>query len=402
MLLPCSPCCEPGCGVPDGKPRTDPKDEGTWVPAGTWTGVGGVTWTFTPNPGDDSGATWFFYGSAGTSKPGGGATAQEQQDWGNLCNWYSSKTTTPSSTSSLPTVLDKRATRLPDKDSVIHVYTDINNESVGDQTVKTAFFWAKQLAGNSGLTTTSAAHDSPFGAVFHFGSVGSLAEVNGGALIVNGINSGQINGGCHVYRIAYSGSVVNGGVINGPADFYGSTNTGTVNGLGRFRGRTDLSPSGATNSVGSTVDGGAEFYHRSLNYGTISNGVTYFHDDSSNRSGGIAQDGARFYNSSDNVQGTVNGGAEFHDASSNGNFGTPDIGVVNGGASFFDSSVNLPAGRVNGGAVFNDAACSRRAIGNYSAVPCAKKFVAHPTDLPTCNGTAPAACSNAVLTCGCG
>lgn len=398
MFLPCRPCCVT-CGVSDGKPRTDPKDEGTWVPSGTWAGVGGVTWTFTPNLGDESGETWFFYGSLATSAPGRGATAAEQTDWGNICNWYSNKTSTPSSTSSLSTVLDKRATRLPDEDSVIHVYTDINNESVGDQAVKTAFFWAKQLAGNSGLTTTNAAHDSIFGGVFYFGSIGSLAEVNGGALIINGTNSGQINGGCHVYRIAYGGSVGNVGTINGPAEFYGSTNGGTVNGLGKFFG---LSPSGATNAFATTVNGGAEFYGASINYGTIENGITYFYDDSSNSSGGIAQNGARFYSSSDNVEGTVNGGAEFYDTSANGGFGTPDRGVVNGGASFFDSSRNWPSGRVNAGAIFNDAACSMREIGNYYAVPCTRKFVAHPTDLPTCNGTAPAACSNPVLGCGCG
>jgi hypothetical protein len=35
------PVLRRGCGVADGKPRTDPANEGTWVPSGTWRGVGG-------------------------------------------------------------------------------------------------------------------------------------------------------------------------------------------------------------------------------------------------------------------------------------------------------------------------------------------------------------------------
>ena len=73
MLLPCRPCCK-GCGIADGKPRTDPETEGTWVPSGTWVG-GGVTWTFAPNTSGAGGETWFFFGSAATSKPGGGRDA---------------------------------------------------------------------------------------------------------------------------------------------------------------------------------------------------------------------------------------------------------------------------------------------------------------------------------------
>jgi hypothetical protein len=59
---------------------------------------------------------------------------------------------------------------------------------------------------------------------------------------------------------------------------------------------------------------------------------------------------------------------------------------------------------VNGGATFNDAACSTQFSGGFPNCPGAGRriFVAHPTDLPTCNGTAPDGCANAADTCGCG
>ena len=78
------------------------------------------------------------------------------------------------------------------------------------------------------------------------------------------------------------------------------------------------------------------------------------------------------------------------------NFGS----LINGGAVFNDTSDNL-GGTVNGGAVFNDAACSQWDIG-YPDAPCTRKFVAHPTDLPTCNGTAPDGCATPFASCGCG
>jgi len=344
MFLPCRPCCATeGCGVSDGKPRTDPKDEGTWVPSGTWTGVGGVTWTFTPNPGDESGETWFFFGSTTTSKPGGLANAAERRDWGNICNWYSNKTTTPSSTSSLSTVLNKRATRLPPADAVVHIYGQVDTRSVGDQTVKHAYFWSGTLfgdfAGGSGLTATLSAHDSTGGVVFNASSVNLRSEVNGGA------------------------------TLNDSSDNL----TGTINGGAVFNSASD-------NTGSSVVNGGATF-----------------NDFARNVTGGIVNDGAIFNNSSANISaGVVNNGATFNDTSSNSS------ATVNGGATFNDQSFNNALGTVNGGATFNDDSCSQRIKGDFFAVPCTRQFVTHPTDLPTCNGTAPAGCDNAADTCGCG
>jgi hypothetical protein len=341
----CSPCC--GCGVADGKPRTDPKDEGTWVPSGTWRGAGGVTWTFTANPGDESGETWFFYGSPSTSRVGGGATIQEVRDWRNLCNWYSNKTTSPSDTSSLTTVLDKRATRLPPDTAVVHVYSELSTYLNGPETAKNVYFWstgslffdnARFLGLGAGLeselTATSPAYDSAGGVVFN----NLFAQVEGDAII---------NGGA-----TFNNNTLNNGVVNGGATFNSSTNAGVVN-------------------------DGAVFFGTSVNASSTVN------------------DGATFNDNSVNDVGTVNGGATF-------NNNTLNNGVVNGGATFNDNSVNETTGTVNGGATFNDAACTKRFVGSFFASPCTRKFVAHPTDLPTCNGTAPDGCANAADTCGCG
>lgn len=345
-------CCGESCGVADGKPRTDPVNEGTWVPSGTWLGVGGVTWSFVANPGDDSGETWFFYGSASTSKVGGGASTAEQRDWWNICNWYSNKTTSPSDTSNLATVLSKRATRLPPESAVVHLYGFVDTSRLGPATVKNAYHWSGRFVSTAEATTTSAAHDGPYGFVF---SGGNQGVVNGGALFVNDFAGSEND-------IA---AVVNGGSV-----FYKGSNAGTLN-------------------------DGSEFYGGSFNAGTVNGGAT-FYDLSSNQTGAAVNGGAAFYDLSNNGAGaTVNGGAGFYDSSGN-------TGTVNNGATFNHNSENGQFATVNGGATFNDAACTRRTTGNFFATPCSRKFVAHPTDLPTCNGTAPDGCANSADTCGCG
>lgn len=423
----CSPCCG-GCGISDGKPRTDPKDEGTWTPSGTWTGVGGVTWTFTANPGDESGETWFFYGSSTTSKVGGGATTAEQRDWGNICNWYSNKTTSPSSTSSLTTVLNKRATRLPPTTAVVHIYSNVNTTTVGPQTVKNAYFWGGSFLDSSSLTSTTSAHDTSHCNVFLNSSQNSSGStINGGALFLNfAFNTGSgttVNGGASLYggsKNAFGvvttgaknllGAVINGGAdlheysrneatINGGATFSDESgnNAGTVNDSATFNNTSFASGAGGTINGGATfnndsrqlfatsgaqptVNGGATFNDASLNFGVVNDGAT-FNGTSSNRTGtGTAE---------------INDGATFNNNSYN------EL-VVNGGATFNDNSYNAATGTVNGGATFNDAACTLRVIGNFFATPCTRQFVAHPTDLPTCSGTAPDGCANSADTCGCG
>jgi hypothetical protein len=315
----CSPCCGPqGCGVSDGKPRTDPATEGHWVPSGNW-----VTWTFDPAPSTTDGGTWFFYGSAATSKPGGSATLSEQRDWGNICNWYSNKTTTPSSASSLAIVLNKRATRLPPEDAIVHIQSPVRAPASMSISVKNAYFWGYRLFSQSVLSVTSSAHDSQGGCVFGLNAVADESIVNGGATF-----------------------------------------------------------SGSSETDGSTINGGAEFYNTSR------------HNQSS-----VVNGGAVFYGSSANANNTViNDGAVFNDLSINGS-GT----TINGGATFNDSARNFSQG-VNGGATFNDGARSHSFVGSFANCPGVGRriFVAHPTDLPTCNGTAPDGCASAADNSGCG
>jgi hypothetical protein len=369
----CSPCCQEDeelvCSLTDGKDRSDPKDEGTWVPSGAWRT--GVTWSFTANPGDESGETWFFYGSAASSKLGGGATTAEQRDYGNLCNWYSNKTTAPSD---LPAgdaldTLNRRATRLPPSNAVIHVYTELNTTSTGPVTVKEAYFWSGTTSATSGntaalvdastLTATGAAHDSPGGVVFS-NRVGGNFSGNREDCTIN------------------SGAAFNYGAVNSPS--------GTVNGDAVFNNLTGSPTFAATN------DG-------------IINGDAVFNDDSQNRTipllppaPSLISGSATFNNTAVNF-GAISNGAVFNDSSENGN---STNAVVNGGAIFNDSAVNRANATVNGGATFNDAACSTREIGSFFLSPCTRRFVAHPTDLPICNGTAPNACVGLAITCGCG
>tara|TARA_S200002703_G_C3792622_1_gene244617 strand:- start:320 stop:1795 length:1476 start_codon:yes stop_codon:yes gene_type:complete len=491
MFLPCRPCCEQGCGVADGKPRTDPETEGTWVPSGTWDG-GGVTWTFVPNTSGTGGETWFFFGSIATSKPGGNATPAERQDWGNICNWYSNKTTTPSSGASITTVLNKRATRLPPTDAIVHIYSPVSTNLTGPVTVKNAYFWGVReivaFTSTSELTASSPAHDSDAGSVYYASSPyrarnngtinggahfirlgensGSAAVANGGATfrsICLNTDGATVNDGASFFSSSRNESLVNGGavfnsgindvlgVVNGGAVFNaGSGNVGgTVNGGATFNdssqnaGGVATVNGGATfndasrNYAGAVVNGHGTFNGTSLNTGSavvndgatfndsttnttdaIVNGGAVFNGNSISTNRAIVYDGAVFNGSSRNYSdSTVNGGATFNDSAANFAFATVNGGAtfndfssnngyatVNGGATFNNASVNGSPGTVNGGATFNDAACSIRTVGVFANCPGLGKriFVAHPTDLPICNGTAPDGCNNASDTCGCG
>ena len=341
----CSPCC--GCGVADGKPRTDPKDEGTWALTGDWATSQAnetISATFTANPGDSSGVTWFFYGNGNTSAVGGNATTEQIQDWGNLCNWYSSNTLGLSGRG-----FDKRATRLPPSTAVVHIYSPVSTVNVGPQTVKNAYFWTTPLApsfsgmllAGSELTATDFAYDTAYGTVFVGEGTQNLGVVNGGALFTawqsqaSSGNYGTVNDGARF-------------VLGRPNE----TNWGTVNDGAIFEAAAN----------GGTVNGGAEFFDFSLNYDT------------------------------------VNDGAVFDTASVN-------LGTVNGGATFDNASENGASGTVNGGATFNGDACSLRFVGDYYNTPCDLQYVAHPTDLPTCNGTALSGCGGPgpiFQNCGCG
>ena len=356
VLLPCGACC--GCAVSDGRPRSDPKDEGNWAPSGTW--KTSVTWTFTANPGDDSGENWYFYGSSATS--GASVGGLEMFDWGNICNWWSSRNVDPSAGIFTASSFTTRATRLPPASAVVHIYTTVNTSSVGPQTVKKLYVWNGTIKAGSEISATGTAHDTSGGTVFN--NPGSFPGVLENGATING--GAQLNGPNYMYT---RGTINGGAVLNG-FSYLGLS--GTVNGGATFNDDSSMAENLAT------VNGGAIFNSRSFNYGishTI-NGGAVFNDQSSNASA------------------TVYGGAVFNDSSQNN-------ASVYGGAVFNDSSRNLYSGTVYGGATFNDAACSNRTVGSFYAVPCTKKFVAHPTDLPTCSGTALAGCDASNPSCGC-
>jgi hypothetical protein len=354
VLMPCGTCC--GCSVSDGLPRSDPKDEGNWVPSGTW--ASGVAWTFVANPGDDSGETWFFYGSSSTS---GSTLTADIRNWGNICNWWSSRNVSPSTGTAANLV--KRATGLPPASAVVHIYSPLDTSRVGPQTVRRCYVWGSGvIVSGAEVTATGTAHDTAGGTVFN--SPGSAPRVL----------EGIINGGAQ---------------FNGPN--YMNTR-GTVNGGAVFRGFSFLGLDGV-------VNGGARFHEDASigeNNATV-NGGAVFNDRSNSGSGGfsVVNDGAVFNGTSSHGSATVYGGAVFNGSSLNG-------GVVYGGAVFNNSSVHVFPGVVYGGATFNDAACSRVYTGGRTPAPCSKKFVAHPTDLPTCNGTALSGCHASDPFCGCG
>lgn len=239
MFLPCRPCCEgvPGCNDPaaaPNKPITDPAAEGEWVPSGTWgwpqgapsgNTFNGITWTFVPNTSGTGGSTWFFYGSEETSNADGNATLAEQQDWNNICNWYSSSNAAPyyhlASAPDLKTRLDKRASKLPTAGATIHFYTTPNLSTSGPKTCAVAYFHLGEIESGGMLTTTGSAIDSPGGAVFLTGGT-TYSAGNGG---VSGIHVGAAR--YHGFARLY-GQQTGDAVFGGRAGMWGGTVTGNV------------------------------------------------------------------------------------------------------------------------------------------------------------------------------
>lgn len=204
--------------------------------------------------------------------------------------------------------------------------------------------------------------------------LGHIRTINTGprtvrsAYICNGAFEAEMTATGQISGTNYNSLVLlatNGGTINGGASFFtGSVNSGIVNGGAEFNAAT-------SNNTGGTVNGGALFK------GGFADAKSY--------NTGIVNDGAEFLFGSDNA-GTVNGGGTFRNSSRN-------VGTVNGGATFYNSSTNgifgqNDVGTVNGGATFNDQSCSRRIVNGC--------FVAHQSDIPTCNT------STQLATCGCG
>jgi hypothetical protein len=402
---PCSPCCGNACG--DTKPVTDPKDEGTWVPSGTWRPPSpGVSWTFVANPGDESGETWFFFGSILTSSTvaGVGAELAQRRDWNNPCNWYSSKQTAPNNVSFTDSIMAAdfihRANRLPPADAIVHVYSPVSTINSGPVAVKNIYFWRNaETIAPFDLTSTAPAHDSAGGAVFTTNTVNS-GTINGGATFagpaIAGIttpqNRGIVNGGA-----VFSGRAANaGGIIEGGATFHDTSQNGaTVNGGATFNNSSQNTR---------TVNGNAVFNLNANNTGSLAivngnavfNGGT-FANASANINGATVAGNAVFNNTSRNIDNSVvSGDAIFNNLSVNRNGS-----VVNGDAVFNGDSRNdggfLTQSLVNGDATFNDNACSTR-VANIGGT---LVYTANDSKLPICNGSAFTYSSQPNL-CGCG
>lgn len=394
MFLPCRPCCGiAGCAVADGKPRVDPGSQGVWEPSGTWRT--GVTWTFNPSATSN---VYFFYGSTTTSDPSGSATYAQMTDWNNICNWYTSKTTTPASLLSLATVLDKRARSLPPADATVHAFTDIDT-STGDAECAVLYIWASDLLSGSQITTTGTAFDSPAcGSVFirvTTGGAFNYGTVYGGAAFISTINqaSGVVNGGGRFVQGAASGYYAsNNGTVNGGGTFVGrySTNGSIVNGDSTFTG--DSSFNFSSRNYG-TVNGNTSFYNAGYNYNGTVNGTASFYGTginagaSRNFSGAVVSGDAFFYNDS-STDGTCSSDAYFYDTARN-------QGQVDFDAQFNDDSFNDTSGNVTGTATFNDNSCSRRL--NFAVTP-NEWWAGGPYVCNTTKGTA----ASGQTICGCG
>lgn len=436
---PCSPLCNDcGCAFP----YSDPDKERLYEPSGGWAlsvflqpNSARPIWTESQTVGSN---TWFFHGGPLYSNANGNATAEEQTDWGNLCNWYAVRPLPISITALGFTPPVRRATRLPPQDAIVHILTSVSTVSVGPQTVATAYFWGggTRLLAGSEITATQPAYQTTHNTVFAYLAVNE-GIVNGGAFfwdqssntgtgaVVNGSASFEnysknddhatVNGGASFKSFSTNSNdaVVDGNAtfednssndsdasVTGDATFNNSNNASdaTVNGNATFENLSgnlggivdgnavfDESTNGGFLASGQ-VSGDATFISGSANRGNVDGNATF--TDSSNLFAGVVG-GLATFNSTGSNDGTVNGGAVFNDA-------TYNSGTVNGGATFNDNSFHFQ-GVVNGGATFNDAACSLQASGSGAT----RVFIAHPTDLPVCNGTAPPG-SDASATCGCG
>lgn len=463
MFLPCRPCCEPGCKIPDGKPRTDPKDEGTWVPSGTWDT--GVTFTFVPNPGDESGDTWFFYGSRSTSTLDGAADASEQRDWFNICNWYSHSSVDPMagyssfSASNLP----KRATRLPPETATVFVLSDV----AASEPVTVSKLYARGSASiiSGDFTATGSAHDSPGGIVLYNLGVTSSFENNSSNFLRSGVKCAgakvaNVVGDVHMVhigptRLPSCSGLIDGNVVAKGSGYIGGEITGTVDAYDAVS-VAGLVPATVGNLVtmhdnssvglqdGSVFSSGIVFNNSSRGRSDFTGNATF--NDSSECEGEVTGNctfhdtslldffaniigNAEFY---DNAicYGTVTGDGTFYNSSSfsgevtqnaymyqTSHFGGDVLGdlhmydtvfmpvgsAVYGDAYFYDSSKYL-SGSIGGIATFNDSACSTYRAGSTGCGtgPTAYHWaVLAPNTHPTCNGTAPAYCDPGISTCGC-
>jgi hypothetical protein len=345
VLLPGCSCCGSSACADTSLPFSDPENEGTWVPSGTFPSI---VWTFVPYSPETPGNTWFFSGS-----PDGGTIAAERiaSDWFNPCNWWSHRTVAPSeprvSGSGTDGSFTKRATRLPPSNAVVHIYTDLVISS--PVSVQAAYFWRKNGAQGEGS-----------------GSARNLYNrLRGGTMVATGTVYGA-NAGFWLEDTSITANI-------SPVE---------LNGNVAFRRQTRVTTSAGAPYFGFTVNGDVDMAVGASGPGCDLRGAVNGYVESRGRClvSATISAGAKFYDDSTMQGGTISGGAEFYDTS---RFTACTFGV----APF--------TGQVNGGATFFDDARSCCVIDSGG-----RKFSAHPTELPTCSGTAPAGTPN-VSSCGC-
>lgn len=391
---PCSPCCSgTGCSN-DGKPITDPKDEGTWIPSGEWPDV---TWEYQANPGDASGNTWYFFGSPETSGDPPFVSVEAQESIFNLCNWYSHieggpavaprdflgpppAEPEPGSTlaeyrAEMRARLTRRANRLPPPGAIIHFYSNASSGVVvHTQLVNHAYLWgAARIGERITMVGQSAAHGTTFSFVLAgpfsirdeilvgFSTPRNSGTLRGGALFIRSFN-GRISSS-HSFPRVFDG-----------ATFRQSFNDGSVSGSAtravRFEAGGNYGFASVNNALPAVfvnsstnrgyVTGNAEFYESRTTGEVDGNAWFYSYQESKIQSGVI--EGNAFFYGENIVRSIVHGIATFFDTSSRSNewftLQSPvfnDFSVNLGpvlNATFNDQSTNNGSA---GGSVFNDS-----------------------------------------------
>lgn len=280
MFLPCRPCCGAGaCQCAGGLPTVDPADFGAMTATGDW--EAGVDFRYGAGTG---GKTYYFYGSECTSKAGGNASVAEQQDWGNLCNWYTDIERSPYD-SYLAVIpfgeLTGKASSLPPTDAVVHILSPVSTATSGAKTVATAYFWASLEGGT--VTATVNAYDSPHPCLFYADTSpysyseypdrpGNKGTVYGGAKFIDYAgNHGTIaSGGGTFIQGSFSS-----GDITGDSAFYDNSKciSGTVTGNATFYDNSEASPYHSALSLACTITGNVVADYNSLILGSSATGV---------------------------------------------------------------------------------------------------------------------------------
>jgi len=408
-----------GCCHSTSLPVTDPQDEGTWVPSGTWPNV---TWSFVPNQGDKSGNTWYFY------RPG--LQSGQKASWYDPCNWYSRLELSPSEPTA-PAYLTCQANRLPPDTATVIVFSPMSyvdcagnvDSTLSVEARASRFYFFNNGASYMSVLARDFAHNSDYGTVFcdsYFANQGSVAY---GALFVSSNNWGGVYNGARFINSSnqrsygVSGKATSTNTTVDVVFEQSSTNWNSmgfdnpyapgrtqygVQGYQRVRYATKFNNS--LNSAQVYFDGyfenGATNNHTGYGNATFNDS---YHGGSSTTSTTRIYGDATFAGASatfglcpprDCIASVIEGNATFSDTSIH-------RGDIYGTATFSGSAVCETLGVVYGNATFQDAACAKRVavVGGVSKFQVNK---ATGTGATICSGTAPTYATAGSATCGCG